>query len=74
MTPNFNELGALQPRNECLDRQLTEDAHIGHDDLTYRLAQGALCEHAPKAFNIRFLATQRPSSMAGQLCPSRRCP
>jgi hypothetical protein len=53
VTLNFDEPGALEPRNECLDGKLTEDAHIAHDDLTYRLAQGALCEYAPKAFNIR---------------------
>ena len=53
MTPNVNELRASEARKERLDRELTEDARIAHDDLTYRLAQGALCEHAPKAFNIR---------------------
>jgi len=44
VTLNFDEPGALEPRNECLDGKLTEDAHIAHDDLTYRLAQSALCE------------------------------
>src|SRR5215831_14391968 len=52
VTPDCDELGALEAGNKCPDRELAEDPCVAHYDLIDRLAQRILCEHASEAFDI----------------------